>query len=192
MRLQQHINEEFILTQDVIDILMKTNIKYLKDVRKLISMPRHYLQRGMDTVGEHFIKQVRQDRWPVDSKQGWHDALNAEFQDKFHINARSQSVFCSRLAEGYGKGYLIFPIGDFYMLYSRSIPDLFFEQPNDSEDYEYVAKERVRTYKKSDSWKDVCPDINVTTEVMLVCKSYFALSITHTNTLDTWIYHEVK
>jgi len=192
MRLSKHINEAAdTLTIDIIDNLMKVNLDYLRDIKHLLDQRRHYLQRGTNDNIEYTIKQVRQDRRPTDSNQDWHDTLDAEFQKKFHVNARSQALFCSRLAGGYGDNtYLIFPINDFYMLYSPEYPDLFLEQPK-KEDMPQKAEKILRTVKKSNDWREVFGDTRPINEIMVICKSYFMIKMKYTAALDAWIKNEV-
>ena len=149
MRLTNSLQEAFVntLTPDIIKQLQQTNQKYLSDVKHILDYQLHYLTRGIS--GSHpdcFKKDVRSDRRPTDSNKEWHDALNMEFLEKFNIKARSESLFCSKLSAGYGDTlYIIFPIGNFYMLYSRAYPDLFLEEPKKVEDMPKKAQEILRT-----------------------------------------------
>jgi hypothetical protein len=195
MRLSKHINEATEpLPINIINELMKVNTDYLKDVKGLLEQRHHYLQRGTKDSVEYAVKNVRQDRKPTDSNQDWHDTLNAEFQKKFHVNARSQALFCSRIAGGYagndGSTYIIFPIGDYYMLYSPTYPDLFLEQP-DKEDMPLKAERVVRTIKKSSDWNSVYNGAKPINEVMVICKSYLMIKVKYTAAVDEWIKNEV-
>ena len=197
MRLTKHINEAMEpLTPDIINNLMRVNMDYLKDIKHLVSERRHYLQRGTKDNMEYAVKHVRQDRMPTDSNRDWHDALNAEFQKRFHVNARSQALFCSRVAGGYagntGSTYIIFPIGDFYMLYSSQYPDLYLEQPDYLDMMQPKAEAVVKTIKKSNDWREVYHDARLVSEIMLICNSYFMIKEKYTAALDEWIKNEVE
>jgi len=194
MRLQQHINESGDpLNINIIDNLMKVNIDYLKDVKKLLGQRRHYLTRGVHGLSDYIVKQTRQDRKPTDSNLIWHNALNAAFKKKFGIEARSKSVFCAKLSSGYGShNYMVLPIGDFYMLYSPVYPDLFLEQPTDVYQMETKADQVLKTIVKSTDWVSVYNNTQPITEIMVVCQSYLMVKENYTASLDTWIRNEVE
>lgn len=190
------INYEDPLDDNIIKLLKKTNIGYLKDLKSLFPMKFSYITRGIKSgKGDYFIGQVRQDRRPTDSKIGWHDALNAEFVKKYGIEARSKSLFCARMSRGYGgvdSNYMVFPIGNFYILYSNEYSDLFFEMPKDPDDYEAKAKLVVSTIKKSSDWSRIAKEVEPITELMVVCKSYLMVNRKFTNAVTEWIQAEIK
>jgi hypothetical protein len=206
MRLNNQINEEIEEIDPVIvKNLQKVNQDYLKDVKSLLSHRLHYITRGMSVSQKYMTKNVRQDRIPTDSSIEWHNALDDELFEKFGVKARSKSAFCSRLSAGYGTMYAVFPIGGFFMLYSPVYPDLYLEEPKHlnkslvySENPDIIkerAKEVISTVKKSNSWAGMFNNIGPTTEIMLVCKSYFAVRVVtkkEIDPLDNWIRDNIK
>jgi len=69
-------------------------------------------------------------RRPKDTPLEVHEIMNDVFMKEFGWTARS-GVFCyinTKYREsGYGKGYLLFPIGDFEYLWSDEIKDMFVD-----------------------------------------------------------------
>lgn len=197
MKLDKYlINQSEPLGDGIIKEIKKTNINYLKDIKSLLPMSFPYLTRGIKGGNKDvMIKSVRKDRNPTDSKIEWHNALNDKFYEKFGIRARSASLFCARMSRGYGNAdsnYIIFPIGGFYIIYSKQYPDLFFEQPKKLEDYEEKAKIVVSSMKKSSDWAKIAKEVEPLTELMLVCKTYLMVNRRYTNEVTTWIQSEIK
>jgi hypothetical protein len=67
------------------------------------------------------MNKIRTDRKPKDTPLEMHQLLDKQFQKRFGIKARSNSLFCYfrninsylRDRSGYGVPYYIFPIGNF-------------------------------------------------------------------------------
>jgi hypothetical protein len=178
----------------IVKNLKKVNQDYLKSVKSLLDHRLHYITRGMSTNQDYMTKDVRQDRRPTDSSIAWHNALDDELFKKFGVKARSKSAFCSRLSAGYGTMYTVFPIGGFFMIYSPIYEDLYLQEPREHLDSPDIiaerAKEVVSTVKKSNNWVDVFNNTRPITEIMLVCKSYFAIRVSfqkQTIPIDMWI-----
>jgi hypothetical protein len=194
MRLNKHINEALgdSLTPETFSALKKVNKNFLKETKRILKIDNHYLIRGMRTLSQDVtIKKVRTDRMPTDSLIGWHDAMNDIFQSKFGIRARSEAVFCAFRYVGYGNKYIIFPIGDYYFIYSRSITDLYNHEPSSPELYQRTAEDLITSYEKTNSLVSLQPSITLKTEIMMICREYVAVKIQENKStytlLDMWI-----
>lgn len=142
MRLVNYLNETGIVPnesfiEDTKKILHNC-IPYIKDWQRLSR--KFFLWRGSRTYGTSYgiyqpeIMTVRKDRNPRDTNRIWHKTFDEFFYKKFHIKARSECVFCQSdtygLAE-YGQPWIIVPCGNYKMIYSRTVEDLFSDVVDD-------------------------------------------------------------
>jgi hypothetical protein len=75
----------------------------------------------------------RKDRKPKDMPQDVHAALGRAFVKRFGWNPRTEGVFATGgypQAEEYGTAYYFFPIGDFKVVYSKTVDDLLIYLEN--------------------------------------------------------------
>lgn len=75
-----------------------------------------------------FIMQVRKDRKPRDSNEWLHASLDKFFENTFNVKARSAGVFASTdldMVKGYGGTYVIYPVGEYFIIYSKDISDAY-------------------------------------------------------------------
>jgi hypothetical protein len=127
------ISEAFKITPDfetILEILWKKCNPFLKDLLKP-SWNGDFLYSGR---GEHkdviMIKKVRDNRIPSDMNEELSEIFDDVFYDKFGFNARSNAIFCTgdyNEAMRYGNVYLIFPVGKYKFIYSKTIKDLYTE-----------------------------------------------------------------
>lgn len=109
--------------------------QFIEQVKKdckpfLAEKPKHMaLYRGMKGKPTFvYNKQIRKDRTPSDTIPYIHDLVDEYFYKKFHVKARSQSMFCTGSyseARGYGFVYSVFPIGNFECIWSPNVEDLY-------------------------------------------------------------------
>ena len=180
MRLQDYITEQIDY-----NILKRDCKQIIADLEKIDFIT--FLYRGVDNFYEEPKKITpRKDRRPLDSTKEWHDALNKEFYSRFKVKARSEGVFCKIITPtGYGLDNIILPIGNYYCLWSETVIDAYFADPNNNrsdyknDDMSDAAKKAVSTYKKG-SLVDVQKSLNthklMRSEVILICKKYYAIS----------------
>jgi len=106
-----------------------------------------------ETTGTGVVVQstTKRNRTPLNMPTKLHDAYNDEFERRFGIRARSDTIFCSSqsVAENYGTPCLIVPVSDFSMLASEVIKDLWDETSyNDRKHLPRLAKIDSGTDKK--------------------------------------------
>jgi len=107
-----------------------------------------------------FIKKIRKQRAPKDMPYATHEALDEEFQTKFGVYARSESIFCTGRyndAKDYGDNtYMIFPTGTKYkFIWSTEIRDLFTDWYDDPKINWYDDPEENMNYLRSDDENEV-------------------------------------
>jgi len=105
-----------------INDLVKGGYSYLKKADDL-------MYSGRDSGQSILSKKVRTDRKPTDMEMDRHNILNDLFYKKFKTYARSNSIFCSgnlMTAGAYGSNvFIIFPAGQYQLLWSDKIKDLY-------------------------------------------------------------------
>lgn len=129
------------------------------------------LYSGRKMMADYIVKPVRQNRQPLDTSYKIHDKMDDQFYKKFGIKARSNSIFCTSIlynAEKYGTPYYIFPIGNYEIIWSPWIFDLYSKV--NFIDYLDIGN-IVSQYKKG----DLRGALRSGNEIMLHCKEYLAV-----------------
>lgn len=126
MRFKNYITESDINIEEIQSIIEKDCKPFIDDWKRLnISK---WLMSGR-TVSTQFKKfSVRTDRKPKDTPIDIHNMVDDWFYKKFGIKARSNVVFVTfdpDLTEDFGELYLIFPIGQYKVISSASVVDLY-------------------------------------------------------------------
>lgn len=101
---------------------------YLQSIADASGLDNNALYRGMQTSEPHVERSVRKNRKPVDMPPQLHEFLDQWFKDKFGVAARSNGLFVStgeKQASNYGVPYFVFPKGQFSVIASREVRDLF-------------------------------------------------------------------
>lgn len=104
---------------------------FLDEFKKIyLSGTKLPLRRGMLLQpSEHITKiKVNKNRTPTNSSIRVHNTSDKWFYEKFGIKARSRSAFTTSsktVAEDYGFPFLVFPVGNFEVIWSRKVDDLF-------------------------------------------------------------------
>jgi hypothetical protein len=140
-------------------------------------------------------KAVRKDRTPVDMSKEETQILDDYFQQKFKVRPRTQAAFCypERLAgeaSEYGALYAIFPIGNFKVIWSPMVKDLYHDFDNlmaglhvrravsykgDKSMYQ-DALNRVEAELDELNFKmDLEGALNSNSEIMLLCDEYYGV-----------------
>lgn len=201
MRLQQHINEEMsIMEPDDFNDLKKGCIPYLKDVKKVLGEPNHFLYRGFQRrEGDFSYRKPRRDRRPSDSSPEWHKTLDYLFNEKFNVKARSKGVFCKIVTPtGYGMDYMVFPLGDYSCIWSDLISDAYHDEPmvppgGDWRKMIPAGREFMPTYYKGGIDKTV-KSLGTGMgfhEVALICRAYYMVDIKFTEQIEDMIRYEI-
>jgi hypothetical protein len=99
--------------------------QYIRDIQS----SKKILVRGMDisTTKTLFKKSVRKNRQPRNTPPEMHEFLDDMFLKKFGWKARSEGVFASineQMGSIYGYPFVIFPVGNYKLLWSPLIRDL--------------------------------------------------------------------
>jgi len=141
-----------------------------------------------DTVIEYALKAPRSDRKPSDTPRRIHVILDRWFNQHFGVNARSAATFCygekSRdQVLQYGTAYAVFPVGDFKIIWSPKIADLYGDvetellpkiRRGEFDDEETAISEWMMEQDYTDS-KPV-EAIKSNMELMLICSKYYAFA----------------
>lgn len=168
-----------------------------KDCKQFMSQrnKNHLLLRGLGLslktnagevqIGNHIVpfyrKEVRKDRQPMSTNKHVHEIIDEWFSINFGVSARSKSMFCVGdralpIASSYGVVYAVFPMGRFHAFWSPDINDLYDElDGNDigrhSDDEEIIDFMDSQHYIDGELEKAM----NSTSEIMIVCDSYYAI-----------------
>lgn len=193
MRLLNALNEG----EDYMEVL-----KYIKrDCKPFLKAiepkpHRNMIYRGYKSIESWFLKTTRADRKPKDIGEGLHNDFDMEFKKRFGYKARSESFFATgedEEASMYGEVYTIFPVGDFKILWSPKITDLFadmgrivgdsakikkynglldhYKEKGMEDQYQKKISEIVGTYR-NDNLKGAIASLN---EIMIKCDKYYAV-----------------
>lgn len=188
MKFINYINEENI--EDTIALLEKDCQPYLNKLSSRYFLKHDLLISGRNESKNFITKDIRQDRKPRDVYPEIHEYIDKQFNKKFGIKARSQTLFCySKVGDvsSYGNAYYIFPIGEFDVIWSKEWRDLYSTRPYMDlgfEKYKPFFKDSIlNTYEKGNLKKA----INSGNEIMLYCKSFKCYMLKH-----SWsVTHEI-
>ena len=189
MRLYNYLTEQELSSSNYLQIIEEKCKPFLSDVKKA----KRFLLSGKRSSKVVFQREVRKNRKPKDTSKTIHDLANVYFKDKFGVEARNKSIFCTGdLSETgrYGDTYLIFPVGEYEIIWSPKVKD-FTVHVTDKKNFKKYSKayhkigteeERekqlnqfikdiVDTYKTGDLKKA----IKSKNEIMLICEEYIAV-----------------
>lgn len=136
--------------EDILGLLKKNCKPFLKDLSR--SQKPLFLWRGAKYgKGEMSRIRTRSDRRPKDMPYEIHQYTDDAFYNMFRVYARSKAVFGTGEksgAEGYGRPYLLFPIGKYTPIWSPEIKDFFVHLDNNS-----LLDFEVSDYGVEDDWE---------------------------------------
>jgi len=169
------IEKEDPTLQKIFELIGKNCKPFLKMINNQYDL--YCLYRGISKKFAHDFfakKKVRKNRIPRDTQFEYHSAIDEALYKKFKIRGRSECLFVTGQplnAVKYGDVYLIFPIGNFKFIWSKSIEDLFditFKAKEDKKFYTNLAnKYQTTNLKKA---------IESGNEIMIKCKEYYMLN----------------
>jgi hypothetical protein len=208
---KQFIQEEHILKESFADELDQERRDLANDIKNDCGPflkhfgDRSYLLRGFKGAPRATKKYplfkdfaykipVRKDRKPLDTDPDLADAIDNFLEKKFGVRPRSEGLFCTGAegisqAEGYGDAYLIFPIGDFKIIYSKQVADLYtaikrnkipslskFEDEEHAfpsgQKYQDVINKHIAGFDYTD---EIGAALKTPNEVMVICDEYYAV-----------------
>ncbi len=146
---------------------------------------------------EYIIKNVRQDRRPLDTGAERHALIDDWFQKKFGFKARSEAVFAfgekalrSDLAF-YGRPCIIFPIGPIKYAWSPIVEDMYgsmniYSKDSDTTTRVHSDNSAVIKWLEESNYKDsgLSDAVMKDHEVMIKCSSYYAFPIEYKEQLQ--------
>ncbi len=179
------VDEEFLFAMKIVEKIKRDCQPYIKEMDQK-RMFGHSLYRGMDTSKRFLKKRVRLgNRQPTDMLQEEHDMINRYFTKKYGAPYRNALFLTgdAGVAMDYNHGsganyYLIFPIDKFSFIWSTRISDLYSEIDDVDLGSEIDDRESdniltlLSRYRKT----NLKAAINSGNEIMLRCKSYYAVS----------------
>lgn len=127
---------------------------------------------------EVYKRKVRKDRKPLSTSDKRHVEANKWFEDNFGVKARSEGLFCYpkglwQNASEYGKMYLIFPIGEFKIIWSPEVKDLFMQIDFGKEIRRKNIDELLGSLEFQDN--DVKAALKSSSELMVICDEYYVV-----------------
>jgi hypothetical protein len=174
---------------EMIYLIKKDCQPFLKEWHKINKGP---LLTGRKNEKSFNKKQVRKNRKPRDTPEELHKLVDEWFYKKFKLKLRSNSIFSTfsyRIVGVYGVPYCVFPIGDYTIISSEEIKDLynnidylFYKKFSDSVlTYNDLSEEKQKEFQnillkhleKSNYKKGLRYHDN---EQMINCKEYYILS----------------
>lgn len=188
------------LREYLIEDTNKVDISMIKrDCKKWLDFSKGlFVYRGIKIHDKIVRIDTNKNRKPKDTPLNLHKKIDEIFYKKFGWKPRSEGVFCTgniSTANLYGEIYVIFPIGDFEILWSEEVEDLYIKSGTfsmyasmldqlisafmlkDSSHYsdEKGMKRLVDTYKN----KDLYGAIKSENEIMIKCDQYYAISVSY-------------
>lgn len=139
MKLKQYLTESEAGINEILDMLEKDCLPFIKEMRKI--SPDILICRGSRKSIENIRKiKRRKDREPTDTPEWAQYILDEAFEDKFGWRARSEGVFASDygVADKYGNSYIFFPIGKYSYLWSSVTKDLWYKVDSFVSKYENI------------------------------------------------------
>lgn len=128
MRFKEYLNEQNDGNiKEILEKIKKDCQPFLKDLKKASPLD-DLLYSGRKKSESAFKGTVRKNRNPKDTPLDVHNWLDNWFEENFGIKARSNSIITtgdSDVAKGYGNLYVIFPIGNYEIIWSPRINDLY-------------------------------------------------------------------
>jgi len=188
MRFKQYLNEKELSKEEILALIEKGCKPFLRDWRKL--KIDKFLLSGRDDNDFFAKKQVRKDRKPMDTPLHSHKLMDDWFHEKFGVRSRSNAVFCSfnkEIASFYGYAFLIFPIGNYKAVSSKTIGDLYsliyadasaIRKKKYSE--EELQQEIIKAMGKGQYTNKLSYHMN---EIMVTCKEYYMVGYSLTDYL---------
>ena len=200
MRLDNYISET--TTNDYITLIKRDCQPWLKAMKNC----NGFFWRGLKKPGDFIRIRVRTNRVPMNMEREEAASLDRGFQKKFGWKPRSSGVFVSgsdREARGYSGlavgVHAIFPMGDFKFVWSPFIEDLYTDMPTAIKKTK-IAFDKIRIRKEGVlevlaqemfTDKDLCKARRSNNEVVIGCKTYYALdgnNIMDDNTFKKLLY----
>lgn len=134
------------------DKIEKNCQPYLKDIKVRSNVLKKMLLRGTKRSSKFFERAPREDRYPKDMPEPWHEAFDDWFKDNFGWRARSSGLFCTgskNTAGSYGDIYMVFPAGRYDYVWSPDITDLYSAISDDA-GFNYIkpSKQLLRMWEK--------------------------------------------
>jgi len=124
---------------------------YLNEVQRG-SLGQYAMYRGVKRHNEPFIQKVtHSERRPADTPSRLHEYFNDYFEDRFGYRYRN-GIFASgsqEITEQYGNAYIIFPTGNFSIIWSSQVEDLYSVMEEWGIDVEPDDDEDVDAYDES-------------------------------------------
>ena len=185
------------ITDDQYDEVVKMIIRDCKPFLEQSYGTDYLMYRGVQGLHKEGIrnelggvmygkKTVRFDRAPLSSLKPDHEAINAWFRENFNVSARSAAMFVfgekagNRILSSYGTPCIVFPIGEFQYIWSPNVRDLYITlnipshvrdeaNPNALKDFIFKELDEVGYTNE-----DINRALKSTSEIMVVCKSYYA------------------
>ena len=170
MRLVNYLNEKSVAKFSDFDIameFMEKNCQPFIDYWTKRLNPDDFLYRGVPGVPDIFLKKVRKNRKPMNTEEEIQKIADDNFERRFGIRARSETVFCSskiKQAKDYGQPRIIFPVGKYEVIWSPDIEDMYLSMSSDIEEF----RDQLNSYIKG----RLSDAIFSGNEIMLHCESY--------------------
>jgi len=144
VRFKRFISESNDLAAEL-DLLANECEPFLRDLERPLH-PDSMMFRGMATSNASPIQKltVKRNRRPTDTPLHLHRVADDWFFDNFGWRGRSAGLFCTgskTQARGYGDVHAVFPVGDYEIIWSPRVKDLYRE----AESAFKVASQAVRS-----------------------------------------------
>lgn len=184
MRFNTFLNEKSILKFGDFDIAMEYVERkcqsFLEDWRRQTTGDE-FLYRGMKVGPDISVNKARKDRQPLSTEPDMHKFIDDYLYEKYGIRGRSGAIFCTgyvKNASVYGTPRIIFPIGEYKILWSPKIYDLFLSGIS------FLSKDDIKE-KLLDSYRTdgLGQAIRSKKEVMVDCDMYVAFHYKYTKRL---------
>lgn len=182
-----HSRKKALALEKMIEILEKDCRPFLNEWKRLGI--NDFLYSGRVDYKTFTKKTIRKDRQPLNTPEAIHQIIDNWFNKKFGVKARSNSMFCSfdmDMIETYGYEHFVFPIGQYKVISSADVGDLFIDlhkyvdnKGKGSIDRYFLdrklieLKDIVYEFLKNAKYKEGLQRHN--NEIMLICKDVYLM-----------------
>ena len=140
MKFYKRLYENEKIFEEIKDFLSKNCQPVIKEFKGKRTEYLPYI--GKKQVNHYEVKKTRKNRRPKDSTDMIHDFFDEQFDKHYGIRGRSECIFVTgdnKEAANYGPVNIVLPIGDYNILWSPDINDLWGKFEHDYDLHMYIS-----------------------------------------------------
>lgn len=167
----------------------------VRGIRVRNSPETHYIATSEGDTLPYLIKDVRQDRKPMSTKEHIHLVIDEWFKRNMGFRARSSTMFVfgnnirESTVKDYGTVHLVFPVGPIKYVWSPHVRDLYVSMPMKFDKIEdpQALEETVSAWLDKCGYKTKDLDeaiLQSKCEIMMQCSKYYAFPVKYKEQIE--------